>query len=67
MSHHHHLALTELPRELARVLGESFTLPSYRQIYTRVLNGEIPADRSNGRWYVRRDDVPRIADMYRVA
>ena len=64
MSHHHHLALTELPRELARVLGESFTLPSYRQIYTRVLNGN---DRSNGRWYVRRTDVPRIADMYRVA
>jgi hypothetical protein len=59
-----HIALTELARELARVLGESSPRPSCRQIYTRVLNGN---DRSNGRWYVRRTDVPRIADMYRVA
>ncbi|HKD37958.1 MAG TPA: hypothetical protein VKB78_14195 [Pirellulales bacterium] len=61
------IALTELRRELARVLGESSPRPSYPQIYACVLDGIVPAERTTGRWYVRLADVPRIAEILRAA
>lgn len=51
--------LAQLPRELARLTGGN--PPAYRDLYQRVLNGQIPAESVNGRWYVAAADLPSIA------
>lgn len=52
--------LPDLPRELKSYTGGR-TL-SYRMLYQKVLNGTLPASRSNGgRWVIDRDDLPQIA------
>ncbi len=50
--------LSELPRDLKRATGET---PKYRALYAKVLDGDIPAEKENGRWHYRHEDVPAIA------
>ena len=52
------VALAALPRELADLIeGQP---PSYRRLYNMVLDARIPATLDNGRWTVRRIDLPAI-------
>lgn len=42
--------------------------PSYRQLYTAVLNGTVPAELGpNGRWTVAEDDLDAIAAAFGLA
>ena len=52
------IPLSLLPRALREATGAS---PTYRQIYMKVLNGELPADNDGGRWFVDRARLPDIA------
>lgn len=36
-------------------------LPGYRKLLAAALDGRLPATRHNGRWYVRKQDVPAAA------
>ncbi len=51
--------LSDLPPELKRATG---TTPKYRAIYTKVLDGDVPAVKENGRWYYHPEDLPIIAE-----
>ena len=53
------LALTALPRELSAFTGQQ--APSYRKLWTMVVDGLLPAEQISGRYRVRRADVPAIA------
>jgi hypothetical protein len=53
------LALTALPRELAALTGQE--APSYRKCWTMTVDGRVPAIQVNGRYQVRRIDLPQIA------
>ena len=58
------IALADAPRELAK-LGVRV---SYRKLYDRVLNGDLPAFRGeNGRWYFAPRDLPSVAKALRLA
>lgn len=39
-------------------------LPSHRVILTMALDGELPAERVNGRWYFRPARLPEIAAAF---
>ena len=52
-------ALTALPRELTALTGTQ--APGYRRLWTEVVDGRIPAEQVNGRYQVRRTDLPAIA------
>jgi len=41
--------LAALPRELAALTGKP--APSYRALWTKIVNGELPAEQVNGRHY----------------
>jgi hypothetical protein len=57
------IPLTRLPREIAKLTGGP--APSYRQLYSAVLNGTIPAEqRENGRYDCGEHDVPAIAERF---
>jgi hypothetical protein len=57
------LALPDLSRELMAYTGVRTV--SYRRLYNRVLNGTLPARRSQGnRWLIDRDDIPKIAEAF---
>ena len=51
--------LTVLNSELAALTGRAG--PGYRKLYLKVLDGLIPAERVDGRYFVRRVDLPGIA------
>lgn len=60
------IPLTDLPRELARLTGGPVV--TYRQAYTRVLNGTLPAKRNSaGRYEVDRADLPAIAAEFNAS
>lgn len=52
------IPLTELAHELAVLTGKK---TKYRRLYDLVLNGDLPAERINGRLFVREENVPGIA------
>jgi hypothetical protein len=54
------ILLTGVKREPEKVTGERIPV-SYRKLYELTLNGDIPADRINGRWHVERSDIPAVA------
>jgi hypothetical protein len=54
------ILLPHLPRELAEFTGSA--PPSYRRIYGLVLDGRVPAEQANGRWSVKREHLPMIAE-----
>ncbi len=57
------IALPHAPRELGLVVGDAGAV-SYRQFYAAVLDGRVPARMDNGRWSVRRGDLPQIAEAF---
>ena len=56
--------LSELPRELKRATGGT---PKYRAIYAKVLDGDLPAEKINGRWTYSHEDLPIIAETLGLA
>lgn len=61
--------LPELRDRAAEQGGKAVTLEgvSHRAVFNAALDGVIPAQRINGRWYVRRADLPRIAELLEAA
>ncbi len=55
------VALTALPRELTALTGKQ--APSYRKLWSLTVDGRLPAEQINGRYQVRRADLPGIAAM----
>lgn len=55
------VALTALPRELTALTGKQ--APSYRRLWTLTVDGCLPAEQVNGRYQVRRVDLPGIAAL----
>lgn len=53
------IPLARLPRELRALTGEDG--PGYRTIYNKVLDGVIPAEQHNGRWFVPRSELGTVA------
>lgn len=53
------IPLAHLSRELTEATGRP--APSYRSLYSRVLDGHLPAVQENGRWYIRRADLLKAA------
>jgi hypothetical protein len=51
--------LPKLPRVLAEHTGKP--TPSYRRLCQLTLDGRLPAEHDNGRWFVRNTEVPPIA------
>ena len=51
--------LTCAPREIGELTGKK--PPTYRSLYNRVVDGQLPAERHNGRWYLSRADLANIA------
>jgi hypothetical protein len=54
------IPLTELAHELTLLTGKK---TKYRRLYDLVLNGDLPAERINGRLFVREENVPGIAEI----
>jgi hypothetical protein len=54
-----YVPLTALSRELTTFAGKQ--APSYRKLWTLTVDGRIPAEQMNGRYQVRRTDLPGIA------
>lgn len=54
-----YVALTALSRELTLYAGRQ--APNYRKLWTLTVDGRIPAEQTNGRYQVRRADLPSIA------
>ena len=52
------VALTALPRELAALTGQP--VPSYRKLWTMVVDGRLSATQVNGRYQVDRAGLPAI-------
>jgi hypothetical protein len=52
------IPLSRVAGEIRRAHGGNHT---YREIYNKVLDGEVPAEQTNGRWHVGRADLPAIA------
>jgi hypothetical protein len=54
------IPLTDLSRRLSDLTGGQV---SYHRLYKLILDSEIPAEQAmNGRWRIKFDDVPKIAD-----
>ena len=53
-------SLPQLPRKLYDLTGRPVP-GGYRRLYLHVIEGRIPAEQDNGRWYVADADVPAIA------
>jgi hypothetical protein len=60
------ISLSETPGVLAKLVGDKAPVPTYREIYSRVLNGQIPAERRNGRWYLSADVIVALAEKARA-
>lgn len=54
--------LTEVPRELGKLTGGK--PPSYRKCYFAILDGRINAETINGRYRVREEQLPAIAELF---
>lgn len=58
-----HIHLTDLPKAL-RAEGVK---ASYNQLYRRAMEGDIPAERIGGRWYVKAHDLPAVVAAFTPA
>jgi hypothetical protein len=56
----------KLPDALREVNAEHGIAISYTQFWGKVARGEIPAHRVGGRWWVLKDDIPRIVQAFRT-
>jgi len=55
------VALTALPRELTALTGKQ--APSYRKLWSLIVDGHVSAKQVNGRYQVPRNDLPAIAAL----
>jgi hypothetical protein len=58
------ILLSQLSREVRSLVGSDIDLPSYRKLYQLALDAAIPAEQKNGRWNVRRENIPAIARQF---
>lgn len=63
MDSQNHLPLSRLSPELDALPGITGRSPGYRKLHMLVLDGHLRTERVNGRHYVRKVDVPSIAEM----
>jgi len=55
------IPLPRLPSEISRLVGPHAPVPTYRQIYTAVLDGAISANQKrNGRYEIDARTLPQI-------
>jgi hypothetical protein len=45
----------------ARLRAEFGTATTYRVLYARVLDGDVPATKINGRWHIEERHLPAVA------
>lgn len=57
------IASTQLPRELRDLNATGRPVPRYPRLWQAMVDGEIPAERINGRWFVRKTDLAAIASL----
>jgi hypothetical protein len=55
-----HINVAEVPVELRNLTGARVP---YRALYSRVLDGDLPVEKSRGRYYANRKDLPQIAKI----
>jgi hypothetical protein len=56
------IGLAHVPRELIELIEPGQDVPSYRILYGKVTNGDLPmAKYVRGRWYFGRPDMPAVA------
>jgi hypothetical protein len=53
-------ALSDIPAELRRRYGQT---ASYSVLWKAAVEGDFPAERVRNRWFVRRSDLPRVAQV----
>jgi hypothetical protein len=46
------IPIVDVPTAIRGIVKDQSTVPSYRQVYARVLDGSIPAERIKGKWHV---------------
>ena len=44
--------ISDVPTAIRGLVKDNPATPSYRQVYSAVLDGSIPAERIKGRWHV---------------
>jgi len=62
MTDHDRIPLVMVATELVK-RGHTTRAPLYRELYTAIASGLIPADRDNGRWYIQPSNLPLIAQV----
>jgi hypothetical protein len=63
------IGLAHVPRELTTLVDDDQGIPSYRGIYLMIADGKVPADLIEyirGRYYVRRPNLPALAQILGV-
>jgi hypothetical protein len=55
------ISLVQLSRELGKIVVER--PPSYRTLYSQILDGLLPAERIGREWAIRRSDLPQCARL----
>jgi hypothetical protein len=62
------LLCQDLRQRAAKSAAPNTVLASlnHRRVSSAALDATIPAERINGRWYVRKADLPRIAELLGV-
>jgi hypothetical protein len=58
-----HCALSDVPAELRRLYGQT---ASYSVLWKAAVEGAFPAERVRNRWFVRRTDLPRVAQALSI-
>jgi hypothetical protein len=54
------IPLSQGPREIRSATGKSVT---YAKLYRAVLDGDVPAQTKNNRWFLDREALPSIANL----
>lgn len=57
------ISLTEVPRHLR----DKGITTSYNQIWRAACEGRIPAEKHGVRWFVKQDDLPKVAEVFAPA
>lgn len=39
-------------------------VPSYMQIWRSIITGRVPSERIDDRWYLRIEDLPKVAEHF---
>jgi hypothetical protein len=63
MSESDKIQLAFLVRELAPLLDQR--PPKNRKLWEMIVDGDIPAEQTGGRWFVKRADLPGIVEILR--